>query len=156
MDNPFSWEYLTTRPGENEVFGPFAVLYLIVFGLGFLVTVIIYNGGARRAFPNPVLHQMARRWSGIAVALFGLGLFFFGVRALQITLLTFEMRIWMWLSILSVLLFACYVAYDYGRHYAPAMKEFEERKVKQQYMRTSSGGAVAFPAKARPVRRRRR
>jgi hypothetical protein len=156
MDNPFSWDYLTTRPGENEVFGPFAVLYLTVFALGFLITIIVYNGGARKIFPNPVLHRMARKWSGFAVTLFGLGLFFFGIRALQITLLTFEMRIWMWLCILALVLLAGYAAYDYQRTYPSAMKAFEDQKRKQQYMRTATAGATAFPSAARPVKKRRR
>ena len=29
MDNPISWDYLSTVPGPNEVFGPLAILYLV-------------------------------------------------------------------------------------------------------------------------------
>jgi len=32
LDNPISWDYLSTVPGPNEVFGPLAILYLVVFG----------------------------------------------------------------------------------------------------------------------------
>lgn len=156
MDNPFSWNYLTTRPGENEVFGPFAILFLIAFAAGFLISIVVYNGAARKLFPNPVLHRMARRWAGWATAIFGFGLFFFAVRALQISLLTFEMRIWMWLSILAVFLFAAYVVYDFSRSYTPAMKEYEEQKRKTQYLRPSTASGVAFPSAARPVRRKKR
>jgi hypothetical protein len=156
MDNPFSWHYLTTRPGENEAFGPFAILFLVFFSAGFLISMIVYNGAARRIFPNPVIHRMARRWAAYSTTIFGFGLFFFAVRALQITLLTFEMRIWMWLSILAVFLFAAYVVYDYARGYTPAIREFEEQKRKNQYIRPNAAGATAFPVAARPVRRRRR
>jgi magnesium-transporting ATPase (P-type) len=156
MDNPFSWDYLTTRPGENEVFGPFAVLYLTLFAIGFVASIIVYNGGARKLFPNPVLHRMARKWAGIAVTIFGFGLFFFGIRALQITLLTFEMRIWMWLCILALFGLAVYIVYDYQRNYTSAMKTYEDQKRKQQYMRTATAGATAFPTAARPVKKRRR
>jgi len=156
MDNPFSWEYLTTRPGENEVFGPFAVLYLIFFAIGFLVTIIVYNGAARKFFPNPVLHKMARRWAAYGVAIFGAGLFFFGVRALQISLLTLEMRIWMWLAILAVFALAGYAIYGLQKNYGPAMKEFEEQKLKKQYLKTTSAGTAVFPSAAKPVKRKRR
>jgi hypothetical protein len=47
MENPFSWDYMTTIPGPNEVFGPFAIVYLIVFGVGFALAVFLYNDGAR-------------------------------------------------------------------------------------------------------------
>jgi hypothetical protein len=157
MDNPFSWEYLTTRPGQNEVFGPFAVLFLIAFAIGFLASIVVYNGGARKLFPNPVLHRMARRWAGWATAIFGLGLFFFAIRALQINLLTFEMRIWMWLSILSVGALAVYIAYDYSRNYTGAVKEYEEQKRKKQYLRAATAGGSVYAAPAtRPAKRRKR
>ncbi len=156
MDNPFSWDYLTTRPGENEVFGPFAVLYLTMFGLGFIASIIVYNGAARKLFPNPVLHKMARRWSAFLVTIFGFGLFFFGIRALQITLLTFEMRIWMWLCIFALFAVGAFMIYEYQQKYTGAMKAFEEQKRKQQYMRTAAAGATAFPSAARPVKKRRR
>lgn len=157
MDNPFSWSYLTTRPGENEVFGPFAILFLIFFAVGFLVTLVVYNGGARGLFKNPVLYRLARRWSTWGLTLFGLGLFFFVIRALQITMLTFEMRIWMWLCILSFFGWIGYMIYDYRRTYPAAMKEFEEKQRKQQYLRAQTAGSAAvFPSAARPVKRRRR
>jgi fatty acid desaturase len=158
MDNPFSWEYLTTRPGENEVFGPFAVLYLIAFAIGFLAAIVVYNGGARKLFPNPVLHRMARRWAAYGLTIFGLGLFFFAIRALQISLLTFEMRIWMWLCILAVGLLGAYIIYDYSRNYAGAIQAYEEQKRKKQYLRpTGSSGVAAFASPAgRPVRKKKR
>lgn len=158
MDNPFSWDYLTTRPGENEVFGPFAVLYLIAFALGFLASIVIYNGGARKLFPNPVLHRMARRWAAYALTIFGLGLFFFAIRALQISLLTFEMRIWMWLCILAVGLLGGYMIYDYSKSYTDAVKAYEEQKRKKQYLRPAgaSGVAAFAPPASRPARRRKR
>lgn len=157
MDNPFSWEYLTTRPGENEVFGPFAVLYLIAFAIGFLASIIVYNGGAKKVFPNPVLHRMARKWSAYAMTIFGLGLFFFVIRALQISLLTFEMRFWMWLSILSVGALAIYIVYDYQKNYASKVQEYEDNKRKQAYLKAATaGGSGYMAAQARTVKRKRR
>ena len=66
MDNPFSWDYLTTVPGTDEVFGPFAVVYLVLFGGGFLASVFLYNDGARRYTKNQLKRRVIKRGSAIA------------------------------------------------------------------------------------------
>ncbi|HEY8447404.1 MAG TPA: hypothetical protein VIL01_09875 [Thermomicrobiales bacterium] len=162
MDNPFSWDYLTTVPGPNEVFGPFAVIFLIVFGLGFILSTAIYSGWDRRLIGDPVLRRMARRWSGWAMALFGIGLFFFGIRWLQINPLTFGMRIWLWLCWLALIIFGAYVAWYIRSNYAEQKAAYEEYQRKQQYLRPATagsaarGGSAAVASGARPVKRRRR
>src|SRR6478752_5193858 len=99
MDNPFSRHYLSTVPGSGEVFGPFAIIFAFVFAIGFLACVIVYNGRGRSLFPNQVIFRMARKWGGWGVCVFGLGLFFFGIRALQINPFGFGKRAWLWISI---------------------------------------------------------
>ncbi|MFL5761549.1 MAG: hypothetical protein ACJ789_17670 [Thermomicrobiales bacterium] len=161
MDNPFSWDYLTTTPGSNEVFGPFAMGFLILFGVTFVVALIIYSGGGRRIIPNPVLRRMARRWSSPALAISGIGLFFFLIRVLQINPFNFQMRIWLWLCLLLYVLMVIYFAWDYMRNYGAAKAEYEDRKRQQQYLRPASataGGRHGAPlaSGARPVKRRKR
>ena len=150
MDNPFSWDYLSTTPGPNEVFGPFAVIFLVVFGIGFLASVVVYSGGAKNVIPDPVLRRMARRWSGWALATFGVGLFFFGVRWLQINPLSFGMRIWLWISWLSLLVLLVLIAYDIRMHYGEAKLAYEEHRRKQQYLRPVAAGAGAATRAAGP------
>jgi hypothetical protein len=167
MDNPFSWDYLTTTPGSNEVFGPFAVVFLIVFVFGFVVSVAIYSGGARNLIPDPVLRRIARRWSGWAVAVFGLGLFFFAIRWLQINPLSFGSRIWLWISCLLLLVLIGLIAYDIWAHYREDKLAYEEHMRKQQYLRPAAAGAggsqrpatgpgAPLASGARPVKRRKR
>ncbi|HEY7030151.1 MAG TPA: hypothetical protein VH482_02425 [Thermomicrobiales bacterium] len=163
MDNPFSWDYLTTAPGENEVFGPFAIVFLVVFGIGFILSAIIYSNGGKGIIPDPVLRRMARRWSGWAMTVFGLGLFFFAIRWLQINPLSFGMRIWLWLSWLALLVLAGLIAYDVKTNYGEAKLAYEENRRKQQYLRpaTAGAGAAARPGAPlatgpRPVKRRKR
>jgi hypothetical protein len=162
MDNPFDWAYLTTVPGPNEVFGPFSTVYLIVFLIGFAVSVLLYNGVGRKQFPNPVLFNMARRWGGIGVVVFGLGLFFFGIRALQINPFTFGMRIWLWLSLLGLLAMLGYIVWDYRSRYTQLYRGYQEQLRREQYMRKGSLSAnrrvtaADIPIGARPVRRKRR
>ncbi|MGI8477410.1 MAG: hypothetical protein ACR2OO_13715 [Thermomicrobiales bacterium] len=164
MDNPFSWNYLTTVPGSNEVLGPFAIGFLALFGLGFLASTLLYNGGGRKLFANPVLFRMACKWAGVGLVIAGLGLFFFVIRALQINPFTFGMRIWLWLSLLALAAFAAYILYDLRAHYEGAKAEYEEYKRKQLYLRATASGTPTRQAgrqlstapAPRPVRKKRR
>jgi uncharacterized membrane protein len=165
MDNPFSWDYLTTTPGPDEVFGPFAIIFLIVFVIGFIASVVLYSTGGKNIISDPVLRRLSRRWSGWAVAVFSVGLFFFAIRWLQINPISFGQRIWLWVCCLLLLAFVIYVAVDLRRHYASAKQSYEEHRLKQQYMRrggpsvaTARPGVPGVPPSpvSRPVKRRRR
>jgi hypothetical protein len=164
MDNPFSWSYQTTVPGTNEVLGPFAIVFVIIFGLGFLASIVVYNGGGRKLFRTGVLFRMARKWAGIGLALFGAGLFFFAIRVLQINPFTFGMRFWLWLSILAFFFYVGYIVYDYKKNYQKLLKAHDEQRRRQQYLRAGGAGMIptrengaAVPAgpPPRPVRRRK-
>src|SRR5215211_133908 len=134
MDNPFSWDYLTTTPGPNEVFGPFAIGFLILFGTTFLVSLVLYSGGGKRLIPDPILRRMARKWSSIGLAVTGFGLFFFLIRILQINPFNFQMRIWLWLSLVTYGVMVLYFVLDYIRNYEAMKKQYETRKKQQQYL----------------------
>jgi hypothetical protein len=129
---------LTTVPGTNEVFGPFAVAYLILFGLGFLLSVFLYNDGARRYTKNALKRRVIKRGSAIAMAIFGVGLFFFAIRMLQINPFSFGMRLWLWLSFLAFLVMLGYFAYYLRTVYPDELREYEDRKVKAQYLRPAA------------------
>ena len=168
MTNPFTWDYMTTVPGTNEVFGPLAVVFLIVFSLGFVVSVFLYNDGAKRYTDHPIKRRAVRRGSGIAMIVFGAGLFFFGIRVLQINPFTFGMRLWLWLSLLALLVMAAYFVYYARAKYPGQLRAYEERRRKQQYLKptaatagmraaaTRATGAEGSKAAARPTRRRRK
>ena len=161
MDNPFSWDYLSTVPGQNEVWGPFAILYIAIYGIGFVVSVVLYNGGGRSLFPNHVMYRMLKRWSSWALLVFGAGLFFFVVRALQINPFTFAMRFWMWVTVLGLVALAALVALDFQRRYVSALAALRERQKREEYLKPLSSVAgrrhasMAVAGK-RPVQRRRR
>ncbi|MDQ3222222.1 MAG: hypothetical protein M3Q75_01920 [Gemmatimonadota bacterium] len=161
MDNPFSWDYLSTVPGQNEVWGPFAILYIAIYGIGFVVGMVLYNGGGRSLFPNHVMYRMLKRWSSWALLVFGAGLFFFVVRALQINPFTFAMRFWMWLTVLGLVTLTALVALDFQRRYVSALAAFRERQKREEYLKPLSSVAgrrhasMAVAGK-RPVQRRRR
>ena len=66
------------------MFGTFAILYLVAFIAGFVISLVVYNGWARNAVKDPVLHRMAKRWAGFGLVLFTIGLLLFRIRWLQI------------------------------------------------------------------------
>ena len=157
MDNPFSWDYLTTVPGTDEVFGPFAVIYLIVFGFGFLASIFLYNDGARYYTKNALKRRLIRRASAIAMTIFAIGLFFFAIRILQISPFNFGMRLWLWVSMLALVGMVGYFAYYLWVKYPEQLREYEDRKVKAQYLRPAAvTGATTTPRyEARRVVRRK-
>src|SRR5690606_6991677 len=139
MDNPLSWDYLTTVPGPNEVFGVFSTIFLVVFVIGFVVSIILYNGWGRRVIKDPILGRMLRRWSAWALAIFTFGLFVFAIRWLQINPLNLGMRIWMWISWLALAALVVYAIYDYRTHYKEAKIAYEEEQQRRVYARRAPG-----------------
>ena len=159
MDNPFSWDYLTTTPGSNEVFGAFAIGFLVIFLTGFLVSFVAYAGWADRFVKDALWRRMIRRWSGWALTLFSIGLFFFLVRILQINPFTFGQRVWLYLCLLSLVGFVAWCAYDYHRSAPEIRKQIEDRKRMQQVAVTvkgTRGVSATVPVGGRPVKRKRR
>lgn len=161
MNNPFSWEYLNTALAAEDVFDLFGVLFLIVFGLGFVVALYLSNAGAFRIATHPVARRGVRRCAGIGTVVFGTGLFFFGVRALGIDPFTFGRPIWLWLCVIAAITWASYCFY-YARTIYPEQRQTHERQqVKQRYLRPAAAGSAASLRQAatrpaRPTRRRRR
>lgn len=162
MDNPISWDYLSTVPGPNEVFGPLAILYLVAFIAGFALSLVFYNNQGRKLFPNPVMFRLVRRWAGWAAVVFGAGIFFFLIRALQINPFTFAMRFWMWATVLALMAIAALLAVDIKRRYKADVAEWQSRKQREEYLRplaTVAGkkhASAALATSPRPVRKRRR
>jgi len=168
MDNPFSWDYMRTVPGPDEVFGPFSIAYLVLFIAGFVLSIVLYNGWAKKWFKNPVLHRMSRKWAGIAIVIFGLGLFFFLIRWLQINPFGLARRYWLWLSLLALVVLIGYAIWDYKTHYEALKTQYAEQQRRRQFSRASGhGGASAIDREKpyagvstgpppRPVKRRRK
>lgn len=150
MDNPFSWEYMKTVPGPDEVFGPFSVVYLILFLVGFVLSIVIYNGWAKQWFSDPVLHRMARKWSGIAILIFGLGLFFFLIRWLQINPFGMARRYWLWLTLLALVVLIGYAIWDYREHYTELKAHYDEQQRRRQFSKASGHGGASAIARENP------
>jgi hypothetical protein len=149
-------------PGPNEVFGPLAILYLVVFVAGFIVSLAIYNNQGKKLFPNPIMFRLVRRWAGWTSVIFGAGIFFFLIRAIQINPFTFAMRFWMWVTVLALVGVVGLLLIDIKRRYHPELADWNNRKQRDQYLRPLASVAgrkqahAALATNPRPVKRRRR
>ena len=93
------WIWLNTPPTVDQVLDPFAVVYLVVFGAGFVASAYLHGPDAASISPNAIHRQGIVHWSHVGLWIFGTGLFFFGVRALQINPLSMGEPIWLVSSI---------------------------------------------------------
>ena len=117
MPRPWSWDYLNRVPGSDEIFGPFSTAFLVVFLISFFFVAFLYNDGGRYLTPDPVRRRYLRRYAGFLLIPLTLGLFFFGVRLLQIDPFTFGRRIWLYIALLGLIAVLAYAAIDIRRHY---------------------------------------
>lgn len=161
MDNPFSWDYLSTVPGENEVFGAFAIGFLFLFGAGFIIAFVAYAGWADRFVKNGALRHISRKYAGWALSLFAVGLFFFLIRILQINPFTFGRRIWLYLCLLALAGFAGLLVVEYLKVAPTIRKQAEDRKRMTQVLTNTKGTKLTgpgapLPIGGRPVKRKRR
>ncbi len=152
MDNPFTWDNLTRTPAAEDVFSLPALVYFVIFAIGFVAAAFLANQGANRVANHPVKRRAIQHCAGIAVYVFGAGLFFFGVRALNINPFSFGSPIWMWLSVIALIGLAVY-CYRYWRTTYPArLRAYEDRQRKQQYLKPGKSGPpraiAAKPARA--------
>ena len=146
MPKPWSWDYLNHLPRPDEIWGPFSTAFLVVFLIGFFVAAFLYNDGGRYLATEPVRRRYLRKYAGFLLVPLTLGLFFFGVRLLQIDPFTFGRRIWLYLSLLGLLAVLAYAAQDIRRHY--------RRDVLARRRTTSRGRYVAPRSASRADSRR--
>ena len=104
MESLATW--LGTPPTKDEVIDPFGAFCLLLLVPGFVASAYLAGPGANRLAKNPVQLAGIRHWASIGSLVFGAGLFFFGVRAMQINPLSFGQPIWLLGSIVAVVIAA--------------------------------------------------
>ncbi|MCC6627689.1 MAG: hypothetical protein IT340_09840 [Chloroflexi bacterium] len=138
LTNPLTWDYLTRVPKGYEAYGPLAIAFLVLFGVGFVGALVLSRVLDRRFREHDLHRRLAQRATQIAAWVFGVGLTCFGFRALELPLL--GMRLWLYLSALAVLvMIGLGVWYRLARY--PAEKaRYDQAAERQQYLRASGGG----------------
>ncbi len=127
----FSWQRLTSVPFEDEILGPLATIYLIIFIAGFLTSAVLYWRAPARFKASAPLRRLSQRSAAIFMWVTGVGLAFFGFRVLGLPFLGW--RLWLWVSLLALLVAIGYVVW-YARARYPAEREaFEAQQLKRRY-----------------------
>jgi hypothetical protein len=148
MNNPFDWDYLTTPPASNDVFDAFTIVYLALFLVGFVVSVYLNYRPWTKPIGSMVRRTAVIKATGIAMWVFGIGLFFFIIRLLQINPLSFGEPIWMWLSLVTAIAMCIWIAVYWSNSRKPAGVPASSR------VSGSRHGAPTSQPVRRPVRRK--
>ena len=151
MDNVFSWDYLTTVPGPNEMLSPFAVIFLIVFTVGFIASTYLYYRPWQPPLGRYFRRRAIRKAMTVAMWVFGIGLFLFLIRLLQINPFTLGMRLWMVLATVAAVVMVVYfiVLFWQARQHPVAQATEQRIDTRARLPYAPAGGR-------RPVRRRPR
>lgn len=155
MQNPFSWHYLTAPVYDTPVWGPLSVTYIILFSVGFIASILIYNNIGGRLRRNTVLFDALRQASSILMPIFGLGLLFFLFRFLHVSALGLHMRLWLYLTALALLVVVGYYAYFFRTVYPRKVAAVEAERVKQRYLVPAvAGGSGSSRRRSRKRKKR--
>ncbi len=139
MRNPLSWDYLTEVPLRDQIWGPLAVAYLVFFGLGLIVTVVI-NNRSREIFSDhrlhrETLHKITYRamWGWIT------GLVFFLFRLMGLNFLGW--RLWEYVCVLGALIGIGYTFWWLRARYPARVERFSREQRRRAYLRPGSAAA---------------
>ncbi|MDQ3443204.1 MAG: hypothetical protein M3490_06305 [Chloroflexota bacterium] len=148
MPNPFDWDYLTTTPASGDVLDAFTILYVVIFLGGFVAAAYLNSRPWSKPFGTMFRRKAVRKASGVAMWVFGVGFFFFLIRLLQINPISFGNPIWMWLSVLAVIVMIGWIAFSWSSARKAAATEAAARTA-----HTRRGKPLTQQQTKRPVRR---
>ena len=148
MPNPFDWGYLTSEPASSDVFDAFTIVYLVVFLGGFVVSAYLNSHPWTKPFGRMFRRKAVRKAAGLAMWVFGVGLFFFLIRLLQINPLTFGEPLWMWLSVVALIAMIAWIVFSWS-----TARKAVTTAAAAQAAHGRRGKPLTQPQTRRPVRR---
>jgi protein-S-isoprenylcysteine O-methyltransferase Ste14 len=140
MQNPFSWSYLTAPVEQTPVWGPFSIIFLVIFVTGFVVALGLNYDVGKRFRENRLLYELVQRGASIAMIVFGIGLFFFMFRALHLSAFGLHMRIWLYLTFLIAVGIGAYFYYYVKNIYPEKVRAIEAARIKRRYLVPAGAG----------------
>ena len=140
MQNPFSWSYLNAQPWEMATWGPFSIAFLVVCGVGFVASLLIYYNVIKIGRANRLLRAPVQQAAGIASVILGIGLVFFALRIMDVSAFGLGKRLWLYLVTLAGLIEAAYYVYYFLVVYPPKARALAAQRVKQRYMAPAVAG----------------
>lgn len=148
MPNPFDWDYLTTTPASGDVLNAFAIMYAVVFLGGFIAASYLNSRPWTKPFGSMFRRKAVKKASGVAMWVFGVGFFFFLIRLLQINPISFGNPIWMWLSVLALIVMVAWIGMSWTSARKAAAADAAARTT-----HTRRGKPLIQQQARRPVRR---
>jgi hypothetical protein len=154
MQNPFSWHYLTAPIFDTPTWGPFSTAFVVLFGGGFILSIVFYNDLFRQFRKKPLLYHAIRRFTGGLMLIFAFGLFFFVFRFLRVSAFYLSLRLWLYLCFLAFAVWTAYFVYYMRTAYQQQVKAEEVQRLKQRYL-APSPSASSISRSQRHSRRRK-
>jgi hypothetical protein len=148
VDNPFSWDYLTAN--NIPIWGPFSIFYVVLFTFILAGSAYLYWDATRRFADHKLKRDTVRRGTTWYMWIAGFALFFFVIRYLDFPILTFEKRIWMYLTFAVFLAFTAYVVYFLRSVYPAQLAAFDRSRERRRW--TSQAGVKRSTARRRTAR----
>jgi hypothetical protein len=125
---------LTQVPKGYVAYGPLAITYLIVFSVGLVGALVLARVLDRRFRDHGLHRRLAQRGTQIAAWVFGIGLTFFAFRALELPFL--GMRLWLYLSVLSVLVAIGLGLWYWLARYPAEKARYNQSVARRQYLKS--------------------
>lgn len=152
------WTRLTGVPYQDEVFGPLAIAYLVVFGLIVLVSAALYFRAPHRIASHAVKHRMLKQIAATFFWISVVALAFFGFRIMGLPLL--GIRLWLWVMVLVVLGAGAYYAYLLRARFPERVAAYDAEQLKRRYQQAArrrvSPDGQPLPRSARAAKRAQR
>ncbi len=152
---PTQW---TQVPFEDEMKSPLAFGFLIVFAIGFVVSLALYLRPPAAWKSHPIKRTFAARYTTWAMWAFGFGLVFYLFQLMGLPFLGW--RVWAWISIVLVVATLAAIAYNWSTQYGAQIKAYEAQQAKRYYQQQSRKRPVGddgqpTPRSPRAEKRRR-
>jgi hypothetical protein len=153
MRNPLDWDYLSSVPDSNAVFGPLALGFLAIVIAVLVAGAYFYIIDRNRYREHRVKFKVNSNLALGELTFGAVGVILFAMRIVQMPFLGW--RLWMWVLLGIAVLFALYGAYYVLRVYPGKLEEYESSARKRKYM-PSSAPTVREPSVGRSERKRKR
>jgi small-conductance mechanosensitive channel len=154
--DPTKW---TQVPFEDEMKGPLAIGFLIVFALGFVVAAALYIRPPEAIRNHPVKRRVFGQFENWLMWAFGFGLVFYAFQLMGLPFLGW--RVWTWISIAVVVAVVAYIIYYWQTSYKSQLAAYEAQRQRRAYQQQSKKRPIGengqpVPRSPRAEKRRQR
>ena len=154
--NPAKW---TQVPFEDEMKGPVAIAFLVVFAIGFIAALALYLRPPAAIKAHTLKQRLMARYTNWLIWAFGFGLVFYLFQLMGLPFLGW--RVWTWISIVAVVAVLVAIIYVWRTTYPAQLAAYEAQQAKRYYQqqarkRPIGQDGVPVPRSPRAEKRRTR